>query len=321
MDTPLLLPAATMTADELARLLAAPAPRFLIELDVPMENRALLAADQLHHFERGLLLWNKTGHPQAVELMREALAVLGSLQQQDVARQFCWLAEGALETCRDRDPGTRDLLMQLGREVRRLAAQTFVLPEILALSLWQRISVSGGGEVAEAVRRHLTRQLEALVAEAAAEPPLLATEAPATDEFVLELDHPELEPLLHATAPELPLLEPVAGLAAPPDIPELAEVVPELTVELPSPGQPATPAAPEQAGPAAGAASLADEPAPELPVPDPLPVPEPAAGPDIEATLTAFEAVSPEDFPSLADEVVPDLHEPVGQAPVAAPSP
>ncbi len=310
-----------MTADELARLLAAPAPRFLIELDVPMENRALLAADQLHHFERGLLLWNKTGHPQAVELMREALAVLGSLQQQDVARQFCWLAEGALETCRDRDPGTRDLLMQLGREVRRLAAQTFVLPEILALSLWQRISVSGGGEVAEAVRRHLTRQLEALVAEAAAEPPLLATEAPATDEFVLELDHPELEPLLHATAPELPLLEPVAGLAAPPDIPELAEVVPELTVELPSPGQPATPAAPEQAGPAAGAASLADEPAPELPVPDPLPVPEPAAGPDIEATLTAFEAVSPEDFPSLADEVVPDLHEPVGQAPVAAPSP
>ena len=82
MDTPLLLPAATMTADELARLLAAPAPRFLIELDVPMENRALLAADQLHHFERGLLLWNKTGHPQAVELMREALAVLGSLQQQ-----------------------------------------------------------------------------------------------------------------------------------------------------------------------------------------------------------------------------------------------
>ena len=67
MDTPLLLPAATMTADELARLLAAPAPRFLIELDVPMENRALLAADQLHHFERGLLLWNKTGHPQAVE--------------------------------------------------------------------------------------------------------------------------------------------------------------------------------------------------------------------------------------------------------------
>ncbi len=310
-----------MTADELARLLAAPAPRFLIELDVPMENRALLAADQLHHFERGLLLWNKTGHPQAVELMREALAVLGSLQQQDVARQFCWLAEGALETCRDRDPGTRDLLMQLGREVRRLAAQTFVLPEILALSLWQRISVSGGGEVAEAVRRHLTRQLEALVAEAAAEPPLLATEAPATDEFVLELDHPELEPLLHATAPELPLLEPVAGLAAPPDIPELAEVVPELTVELPSPGQPATPAAPEQAGPAAGAASLADEPAPELLVPDPLPVPEPAAGPDIEATLTAFEAVSPEDFPSLADEIVPDLHEPVGQAPVAAPSP
>ena len=75
-----------MTADELARLLAAPAPRFLIELDVPMENRALLAADQLHHFERGLLLWNKTGHPQAVELMREALAVLAGVAPELLAQ-------------------------------------------------------------------------------------------------------------------------------------------------------------------------------------------------------------------------------------------
>ncbi|MCD2506128.1 hypothetical protein LRN57_14555, partial [Staphylococcus aureus] len=66
---------------------------------------------------------------------------------------------------------------------------------------------------------------------------------------------------------------------------------------------------------------LEDEPAPELPVPEASPAPEPAAGPGIEDLLTAFETVSPEDFPSLADEAVPDLHEPVGQAPVAAPSP
>lgn len=42
--------------------------------------------------------------------------------------------------------------------------------------------------------------------------------------------------------------------------------------------------------------------------------------PGIEDLLTAFETVSPEDFPSLADEVVPDLHEPAGQAPVAIPA-
>ncbi|RAS20218.1 hypothetical protein DFO50_101612 [Microvirgula sp. AG722] len=144
-----------MNAAELAERLSRPAPRFLIALDVPPESRAQLAADQQHQFERGLLLWGRTGHQQAMDLMRETLAVLGSLQRDPVARQFCWLAEGALESCKDRSPATREILNALSQQVRSLATQTFTLPEALALSLWQRISVTGGGETAAALRRHL----------------------------------------------------------------------------------------------------------------------------------------------------------------------
>ncbi len=218
-----------MNAAELAERLSRPAPRFLIALDVPPESRAQLAADQQHQFERGLLLWGRTGHQQAMDLMRETLAVLGSLQRDPVARQFCWLAEGALESCKDRSPATREILNALSQQVRSLATQTFTLPEALALSLWQRISVTGGGETAAALRRHLNAPAPVSTpAPAAPDIPTISDIAPT------QPDAPSI-PTLDLVDDAIPTVDDIAPTQPDADIPDLSLdwAVPDARTEAP----------------------------------------------------------------------------------------
>ncbi|WP_315382308.1 hypothetical protein [Microvirgula aerodenitrificans] len=291
-----------MNAAELAERLSRPAPRFLIALDVPPESRAQLAADQQHQFERGLLLWGRTGHQQAMDLMRETLAVLGSLQRDPVARQFCWLAEGALESCKDRSPATREILNALSQQVRSLATQTFTLPEALALSLWQRISVTGGGETAAALRRHLNAP--APVSPPAPAAPDIPTLAPVADTIPTVDDIAPTPP----AAPSIPTLDPVADA-----IPTVDDIVPaQSDTDIPDLSL-------DWAVPAAATAAPAREPiesvrwvAPSssyalptrMEVPPLLPVNEPAPAIDIPE-LSIGDALPPVDTAPATD--IPEL--------------
>ena len=296
-----------MNAAELAVLLSRPAPRHLIELDMSADERQNVRAEQRHQFERGLLLWAKTGHPSACGLMREAIAVIGATQPDPAARQFCWLAEAALDTCGERDAASRELALALGREVKVLAEGRFELPEPLALKLWERVRAApaAGSDTIAAVQHHYDQPAAsaavpaATVPEAVSIPELEIAFEPIDEPAALAAEVPELAdslpPPVAASIPELDIaFEPIDEPAAP------AAEVPELVESLPPPAAALIPELDIAFEPIDEPAALAAE-VPELAEP----LSPPAAAPIPELDI-AFEPI---DEPAAPAAEVPELAE------------